>query len=377
MPKTGLLLTLTFLIAFDSFAQDSASEAIPDTGISGVYEVMIGTDDPDAVKSFLAQFGFALKDTGNFDAQQSKQLYGVDSALTSYRLQNHNVETHGLIRVLHWHKPTGMGVGYAQPETIGQRIMVMRTKDIFRLYDVFSDARQSGEKWLPTEPVYDDLYGMTEGNLNVLNRRVGVREMAVYGELVNLVFFQRYGYTIPDYGTIDSATPLKTSEITHNDFILPGHSKADMHSQTDYYRDVLGFKPEGPVVLDGDWQKGPQKVFNMAPGTSHWYRGFVSPNNISGKLKFFVNPDGRPDRQLAQKPGQLGITLHSLYTENLDKVRGLAEQHQIDVTAVYANEFGERSVVISGPDGSTWQVLKPNSSIPAAPTKLSFKKTLD
>ena len=358
------LVRLIFVILMLSLVDEVNAESnnaennVPDTRISGVYEVMVGTDEPKPLITLLNQFGFTLKAQAELSAEQAKTLYGVDSPLTSYRMQNHDIDSHGLIRILHWHTPISQGVGYAQPETIGQRMMVMRTKDIFRLYDIFSDARDSGEPWLATKPVYDDLYNMTEGKLNVVNRRIGVREMAVYGELLNIVFYQRYGYTIPGYGTISPTSPLATSEITHHDFILSGSSKADMLKQTNYYRDVLGFKPEGPVVLDGDWQAGPKAVFNMADGASHWYRGFVSPNNISGKLKFFVNPDKRPDRSAEQKLGAKGITMHSVFTDKLDLVAQLAKKHKLSASAIQVNEFGESSFHFVGDDGSTWQVLK-------------------
>ena len=337
--------------------------------------VIIGTDDAKSLLTLFTHFGFEKVQQAQFSAEQSKQLYGVDSAFTSYRLQNGKVDSHGLVRIIEWQQLTGDGVGYAQPETIGQRMMVMRTKDIFRLYDVFLDARKSGEKWLPTEPVYDDLYAMTEGELNVINRRIGVREMAAYGELANFVFFQRYGYTIPGYGQIGGHAPLQTSEITHNDFVLPGKSKSDLEQQTNYYRDVLGFKPEGPIVLDGDWQQGPKRVFNMADGGSHWYRGFVSPNNIAGKLKFFVSPDNRPDRSDGQSLGQKGITAHSVYSHDISTILKNAQHYQLDISDVVKNEYGEKSFVINGPDGSSWQVLE-KAKLPQGITlKLNFQKT--
>ena len=370
--RISYFLTIVTLFSISS----NANETKPaETGISGVYEVMIGTDDAKPVIEFLTHFGFSVVKEGAFSKEQSLKLYGVNSELKSYRLQNGQIDTHGLIRILQWKTIVGDGVGYAQPETIGQRMMVMRTKDIFRLHDIFSDARNSGEKWLATEPVYDDLYAMTEGKLNVINRRVGVREMAVYGELVNIVFFQRYGYTIPGYGTIGDHSSLQTSEITHNDFVLSGNSKKDMYEQTNYYRDVLGFKPEGPVVLDGDWQQGPKKVFNMADGTSHWYRGFVSPNNISGKLKFFVNPDKRPDRSYGQQIGQKGITLHSVYTDKLMTINQLAVNNKLDTSEVVHNEFGEESFIISGADGANWQVIKNDNAKTEPLKKLEFLRT--
>lgn len=367
---TVLILTIISLIRIPFLH----AEELPDTGVSGVYEVMIGTDDGEKLQTYFEQFGFRQIAKGQFTPKQAEQLYGVGSELRSIRLQNGEVNSHGLIRILEWKNLLGQGVGYAQPETIGQRMLVMRTKDIFRLHDIFSDARQSGEPWLATKPVYDDLYNMTTGKLNALNRRVGVREMAVYGQLFNLVLFQRYGYHIPGYGTIHEASPLQTSEVTHNDFVLAGSTKEDMHWQTDYYRDVLGFRPEGPVVLDGDWQAGPKSVFNMVDGASHWYRGFVSPNNISGKLKFFVNPDQRPDRQANQRPGEAGITLHSVYVRNPEKVRQSALARNIPVTDLLPNEFGQQSFVLSGPDGSAWQVLPPPALNTNATTELDFQR---
>ena len=84
----------------------------------------------------------------------------------------------------------------------------MRTRDIHRLADVFADLRDgASEPLLLAGPVYDDLYNATEGVPSIVNRRVGVREMAVYGRWFNHVFFQRYGYTIPGYGVIGEHAP--------------------------------------------------------------------------------------------------------------------------------------------------------------------------
>ena len=84
---------------------------------------------------------------------------------------------------------------------------------------------------------------------SISNRRVGVQEMGVYGSTFNHVFFQRYGYTIPGYGTVASDT-LRTSEFTHHDFFVAG----DLSEVTAYYAEVLGFRPENDTVLDGAWQ---------------------------------------------------------------------------------------------------------------------------
>ena len=330
--------------------------ARPDTGISGVYEVMVGVTDAAPVLEYFEQFGFTVVASARVSAERAVAIYNVDSALRSWRMQNGAVDAHGLLRVLEWARPTGPGVGYAPPETVGTRMAVMRTVDVFRLADVFSDLRDgAGEPWLVAGPVYDDLYNATEGTPSIVNRRVGVREMAVYGRWFNHVFFQRYGYTIPGYGMIGEHSPLGTSEFTHHDFVVAG----DLGEITEYYKTVFGFIPENEPVIDGDWQPGPQAIFRMAPGRSHWYRGFVSPNDVSGKLKFFSlhGLHVADDRSARQRPGELGITLHSLWTPRLQRVHRLAEEAGLDPGAMQRNEFGERSFVLHGPDGATWQVI--------------------
>jgi catechol 2,3-dioxygenase-like lactoylglutathione lyase family enzyme len=337
----------------------AAVAELPGTGVSGVYEAMVGTADAEELVRYFTEFGFTTVAEASLSAAEAKEIYGVDSALKSIRMQNGEIDSHGLVRILEWETPLGSGVAYAPPETIGQRMLVMRTEDIFRLDDVFDDLRGGGEPVLPIPPVFADLYGMTEGKPDFYQRRVGVREMGVYQNSVNHVFFQRYGYVIPGYGTIGEHSPLRTSELTHHDFVIKG----DIDEVTAYYSEVLGFQPEAEdAAIDGDWQAGPKAVFGMAPGSSHWYRGFVSPNNICGKLKFFVPRVPRPDRSENQRPGEKGITLHSVTVPNLRLVHDLAFSHRLEITPMVENEFGEKSFVIAGPDGATWQVIESEGS---------------
>ena len=354
--KAGIPVLLGMLLAMWQAHAFDIQRELPETGISGVYEVMVGTDDAGQLVEYFTEFGFSVKNEARIDAAVAVELYGVNSGLRSIRMQNGAIDSHGLLRILEWEQPLGPGVGYAPPETVGQRMAVMRTRDIFRLHDVFLDLRnKAGQPWLPTEPVFDDLYGLDTGRISIKERRVGVRENAVYGQVFNHVFFQRYGYTVPGYGTINDAAPLQTSEFTHHDFIVKG----DLAEVTGYYMSVLGLRAENDPVIDGDWQKGPGRVFLMEPGESHWYRGFVSPNNVCGKLKFFsaMDPEHVRDRSERQRVGELGITLHSFYTPELEYVYELAAGHGLDPSAIQENEFAEQSFVFTGPDGATWQIL--------------------
>lgn len=246
--RTNRAVRLFGLVALLASGPHTHASDLPDTGISGVYEVMVGTDDLDGTLEYFAEFGFRPVADGRLGTEQAEAKYGVPSALKSVRLQNGAIDTHGLVRVLAWETPLGPGVGYAPPETVGQQMAVMRTEDIFRLQDVYTDARTAGEKWFMTPPVYDDLYGMSDKTPDFFNRRVGVRESAVYGERFNHVFYQRYGYQIPGYGTVSADAPLRTSEFTHHDFIIKG----DITQVTRHYSEVLGLRAEN----DAEAQNG-------------------------------------------------------------------------------------------------------------------------
>ncbi|MDB4293145.1 hypothetical protein N9954_07015 [Maribacter sp.] len=347
------------------------AQELPDTGISGVYEVMIGVSDATYAKAYFADFGFKVIDSATITPKEAAKIYGVPSKLTSYRLQNGNIDSHGLLRILEWEEPLGEGVGYAPVETIGSRMAVMMTHDIFRLYDIYQTARDVGKKpWLPTEPIADDLFGLNTGERDFFKRPVLVRENAVYGAFFNHIFFQRYGYRIPGYGTVESNTKLKTSEFTHHDFVINAKSM----EQIAYLQTALGLKAEEEPAIDGDWLKGPKRVFQMEPGYSHWYQGFVSPNNICGKMKFFIPRGDKTNKSEHQRIGEKGITLHSFYTPKLKMVHDLVLGHELNPSKIGQNEFGENSFVFTDTAGISWQIIEKTEPTKNTPvTELEFK----
>ncbi len=347
------------------------AQKLPDTGISGLYEVMLGTDNAEYAIKYFADFGFNIIRKEVISADRAQKIYGVPSKLTSYRLQNGNIDSHGLLRILEWDRLLGEGIGYAPVETIGSRIAVMRTDDIFRLYDIYQTAREIGKKpWLPTEPIADDLFGLNTGERDFFNRPILVRENAVYGEFFNHIFFQRYGYVIPGYGTIESNTKLKTSEFTHHDFII----NATSMDQMSYLSTALGLSAEEEPAIDGDWQKGPKRVFQMEPGFSHWYQGFVSSNNICGKLKFFIPRGIKTNKSSNQRIGEKGITLHSFYTPKLKMVHKLVSDHDLKPTKIQENEFKELSFLFTDTAGVSWQIIEKNQAPQNTPaTDLIFE----
>ena len=186
----------TFLFSFLILSVLTAQKPLPETGISGVYEVMMGVKDASYALKYFGEFGFRVIDSAEMSENEAFKIYGVTSKLKSYRLQNGEVDAHGLLRIFVWEKSLGDGVGYSLPETLGSRMAVMLTTDIFRLNDIYKAARLNGkEHWLPTEPIADDLFGLDGKDKNTFFKRpVYVRESAVYGDFFTHVFFQRYGY---------------------------------------------------------------------------------------------------------------------------------------------------------------------------------------
>jgi hypothetical protein len=116
----------------------------------------------------------------------------------------------------------------------------------------------------------------------------------------------------------------------------------------------------------------------MPDGYAHYYQGFVSPNNICGKLKFFMAVKGdKPDASARQRLGEPGITMHTFYTPRLQFVHDLAKRHGLQSTAIAKNEFGELSFVVRGPEGATWQLIDKKTTRHQPMTILSTVFTQD
>jgi hypothetical protein len=365
--KKIIVLLCFVLVCFQ--LEKAQSQALPETGISGVYEVILAVDDVPYSIKYWGEYGFKVIDSTITPAQRAMELYGVNVKLTSYRLQNGGIDSHGLLRLWKWEKALGPGIGYTEPETIGSRMAVMKTNDIMRIYDVYLFLRQNKKPWLPTEPITDDLFGLNKGDKDFLKRPVLVRENAVYGAYFNHVFFQRYGYEILGYGTIHPDTPLKTSEFTHHDWFISGSSM----DQIKYITEVLGFKSEADPAPNGDYSPGPKRVFAMKDGYSHMYQGFVSPNNICGKLKFFIPLGPKPDHSNRQRLGELGITMHSLYAPDITKIYNAAIKYPgLTASKIQKNEFNESSFVLRDQAGVVWQIIEKKSTQHQPATKVTF-----
>jgi len=352
-------------------SKNNSTGEIPDTGISGLYEVVLATDDLAYALKYFAEFGFRKIAESSLTADRAKSIYGYHSGMQSVRLQNGSVDSHGLLRLIRWEKPLNKGLQFSKPRTIGQRISVMMTEDIFRLHDIYSQA-QSDKIWKSTAPVSDDLFGINDGENDFFKRPIIVRENAVYGSFFNHIFFQRYGYAIGGYGTLNQDSNLKTSEFTHHDFFIQGVSL----DQMSYLSEALGLIPEEDPVIDDYSKKGPREVFLLTKGEGHWYQGFVSPNNICGKLKFFIPTSPTEDKSEFQQIGSMGVTIHTFFTNKLQYVHELLKNQNISTELLQNNEYGEQSFIFTGPGGCHWQIIEKQAvnHKPKTTLELSYTK---
>ena len=64
------ILLILILFSFNSFAQ------LPETGISGVYEVMVGVKNPQTMIKYFGEYGFSVKDSAQLSENQAFEIYG-------------------------------------------------------------------------------------------------------------------------------------------------------------------------------------------------------------------------------------------------------------------------------------------------------------
>jgi uncharacterized glyoxalase superfamily protein PhnB len=240
--------------------------------------------------------------------------------------------------------------------------MTSLTNDIVQLRDAYLQAIAEGEQWVVSETIRNII---REGNIGkgFFNRFVGVREMMVLGEEVRHVYFQRYGYTVPGYGTVPASSPLGVSEGTHSAVVVP-----DL-SQLDFYSEVLGLKLEGissapPATRDEHPEfniPGTSNGINVLmrePGEVYHYATLTTPTASVGRI--YVMSPGAPTEDLRAKscPGVKGLCLLTYKVNDIEAYHArISASRATKVTPLIANEFGELAFNFVSPDGITWGII--------------------
>lgn len=332
--------------------------------IEGIYEVCIGVPDPIAAIHYWEQFGYRIGQVGELSAAGAHQLYGVDSAVRSIRLL-HQTADHGLIRLMVWDAPLNAGLGIGSMKVKGNRWATMLTADILNVLNHAEEAAAAGLPIRYTSPHWEIIYNKERRSRPFLDPAIGVRELLLLQPLTRQVLFQRFGYTLPDYGVIHPHSAFQASQVTHMGLVMQDDSKDSLR----FYDEVLGLlRSRDDVETSYESSLAGRQIFDLQPGERFIVTAFDDPRSSttnlqatrSGRLYIIRFPESiAVTEQFEQaRPGCLGM---SLYTYRSPDLQGLADRvlasSARDLTAIMENEFGEPSFSFTAPDGYRWTLL--------------------
>jgi uncharacterized glyoxalase superfamily protein PhnB len=335
------------------------------TLIKGIYEVCIGIEEPISAIQYWEQFGYRIDRMGELSAATAQQLYGINSALRSIRLAHQNAD-HGSIRLMIWQNPTNQGLGMGSMKVKGNRWATTLTADVLNISNHAQEAAKAGFSIKYTNPHWEIIYNKERKSRPFIDPAIGVREMLLLQPLTRQVLFQRFGYTVPDYGQIDENAAFKTSQFTHMGMVIQDDSKETLK----FYEEVLGLlRVRDDVETSYESSLAGREIFALKPGEKFFVTAFDDPRSHktdflaarSGRLYIIRFPDAlKLESQFERsQPGCLGMCL---YTYSVDGLEVYSDRIQAspaeNITDIVSNEFGEKSFSFVAPDGYFWTLLE-------------------
>ena len=335
------------------------------TGIEGIYEVCIGITDAISAIQYWQQFGYRIGQIGELSALSAKQLYGVNSSLRSIRLNHLNAD-HGLIRLMVWENPTNEGLGTSTMKAKGNRWATTLTADVLNILNHVEEAKAANWPIHYTNPHWEIIYNKERKSRPFVDPAMGVREMLLLQPLTRQVLFQRFGYSIPNYGQINLNAPFKTSQFTHVGMIIQDDSKETLK----FYEEVLGLLPvRDDVETSYESSLAGREIFDLNKTEKFIVTAFDEPRSSvsdfmaarSGRLYIIRFPDSMQIESHFEQaqPGCLGM---SLYTYRVRGINAYFERIKASAvrkfTNIVSNEFGEMSFSFVAPDCYFWTLLE-------------------
>lgn len=342
----------------------SNTTQVQPTSIEGIYEVCIGIQDPIPQIQYWELFGYRIAQVGELPKEAVNKLYGVNSSLKSIRLYHQDAD-HGLIRLMIWETPTNEGLQMSSMKGNGNRWATTLTSDVLNILNNLEEAVAAGLPIKYTYPRWEIIYNKERKVRPFADPAVGVREMMLLQPLTRQVLFQRFNYTLPNYGKINSSAPFKTSQITHMGMVIQDDSKETLK----FYEEVLGLlRVRDDVETTYENSVAAQQIFDLLPEERFLVTAFDDPR--SSKTDFQTARSGRlyiirfPEFiQLNNcfneaRPGCLGMSLYTYRVRGLeDYFNRVNESAAQTVTEIVENEFGEASFSFVAPDGYFWTLI--------------------
>ncbi|MFQ4142074.1 VOC family protein [Chlorogloeopsis sp. ULAP02] len=334
------------------------------TAIAGIYEVCIGVPEPICAIQYWKQFGYLLGQEGELPIATARQLYGVDSSLRSIRLEHQDAD-HGLIRLMIWQNPMNQGLGMESMKVKGNRWATTLTADILNILNHVEEAKAADWAIACTHPHWEVIYNKERKNRPFVDPTVGVREMLLLQPLTRQVLFQRFGYTLPDYGKINNNSLLRTSQFTHMGMVIQDDSKETLK----FYDEVMGLlRVRDDVETSYESSLAGREIFDLQPGEKFFVTAFDDPRSSttnlmaarSGRLYIIRFPSSIniESRFEVAKPGSLGMCLYTYRVQQLDQFCDRIKASRVQkCTNIVENEFGEPSFSFVAPDGYFWTLI--------------------
>ncbi len=333
--------------------------------IVGIYEVCIGVPNLDTAIEYWEQFGYCVGQEGNLSATIAHALYHINSSLRSVRLQ-HQAADHGLIRLMQWEQPQNEGLGLESMKVKGNRWATTLTADVLTILNQAEEADRAGLPIRYTMPHWEIIYNKDRKMRPFIDPAIGVREVLLLQPLTRQVLFQRFGYTLSNYGHINDQAAFRASQITHMGLVIQDDSKETLK----FYEDVLGLlRVRDDVETSYESSQAGRQMFDLQPGEKFFVTAFDDPRSSvtdlqaarSGRLYVVRFPETKslPNRFERAQPGCLGISLYTYQVNDIaayrDRVQASSAQA---VTEICKNEFGDRSFSFTAPDGYFWTLVE-------------------
>lgn len=332
--------------------------------IQGIYEVCIGVKESQPLIQYWQQFGYRVGERGELSAADAQRLYGVDSSLHSIRLY-HQAADHGLIRLMAWDTPVNDGLGITSMKVRGNRWATSLTLNVTNLWNHAAEAEATDMPIRYGPPQWTVIYPTAQGR-PFLDPLIGVREMLLLQPLTRQVLFERFNYTVPDYGQPAPDAPFQASQVTHMGLVVQDDSQETLR----FYDDVLGLlRVQDALESTYETARGGRQIFDLQPGERFWVTAFDDPRSSktdwqaarSGRLYIVRFPEQLtlPDYSQQSRPGALGMSLYTYRVDGVETWRDRINSSPAQqLTDIVTNEFGDRSFSFIAPDGYFWTLIE-------------------
>jgi len=328
----------------------------------GVVELVTGADDLDRECRYWESFGFEVTEVGVLEGDRALEVYGWGSAVESSRLR-HRRSGHGGVRLMHWERQRGPGLGLAPLKALGS-VWGSSMARLARVMVHAALAKSQGMELALVEPVIQQIYPSGDPPAAFGGSWPCVLEMAVLRPCARHVLFERVDYCLSGYGAPDRSSPMRASQLTHVGLTVG----LEQLEAIDFYEAALGLRrmtPAGGATRYGFGHPGPQKMFDLDEGESYLAVDFDDPRStpsrpISGRLKVILLDSKRPlDFRLERHLGCLGPVAPAWPCEDPKVLAGRAVSMGATQLGEGTDEFGRHSAALQAPDGTVFLLCSP------------------